>query len=156
MWFALIQTFINMLAPYKSLGERMRCAIEYLESTRFEELPIGRHVIQGDNIYGLVSDYLTCDPSEREYESHKKYIDFHLVIVGEEQIYCCENNKLNIIGEYIEERDKQRYEGTEWDVAVRLQKGMVVILFPSDVHKVGLTVSKVQYVKKLVLKVNVD
>lgn len=149
----MIHTDLSVLGPLKRLGRNMKRALEFLENTDLNQLTCGRHTICGDEIFALVSEYCTCDPSLREYESHKKYVDLHCVIAGEEQIRCCPVHRVSVAGAYSEERDKLSYNGSDWTASVRLQEGTAVILFPSDIHKAGLNVDGVKPVKKLVLKV---
>lgn len=61
-------------------------AFAFLKETDLQTLTPGRHAIDGDNVYGLVSEGPTKDYDKTAFESHKRYIDLQFVISGEENM----------------------------------------------------------------------
>lgn len=146
---------IKQLQPYKKISENLKIAIEYLETVDMNSLELGIYDIKGEDIYAMVSSYTNFDPKERQHEAHNNYIDIQYVIDGEEYAYCCDRSKLKPSSEYIVDRDKQDFAGDAEEVAIRLQKGLVAIYFPSDAHKVCCKIDEPKQVRKLVIKVKV-
>ena len=69
---------------YSGFGERINKAFTYLKETDFSNMEIGKHEIDGENIFALVNEYNTKDESEGKLEAHKKYIDVQFVAKGSE------------------------------------------------------------------------
>lgn len=151
----MILATLNDTALYKALGKRIEYALDFIKSQDLTSAVPGRLDIMGDDLYGVVSQYITHERTECEYEGHRKYIDLHYVIEGEEKLFWYDAAKLTPIGEYIEEKDKQRFSGTDFDAAVKLGRGVIAILYPSDAHFAGAMLADKQQVKKLVLKIKI-
>src|SRR3954470_16939039 len=61
-------------------------AFAYLKNTDLKNLANGKHVIDGDNVYAIVTEAPTKDYDKTAFESHRKYIDLQYVITGEENM----------------------------------------------------------------------
>ena len=62
-------------------------AFAFLHETDLKSLPDGKVEIDGDNVFAYVSSpKLTPFEKEGEAEAHRKYIDIHVPITGEETI----------------------------------------------------------------------
>ncbi len=146
---------IENINLYFGLGERFHVALSYLKKNKFENVKDGRYEIDGDNIYALVSRYLTKPIENGKWESHKKYIDVQFVAEGKERIGHSNLNGMSVIEKYKEDKDIQFLNGT--GDFITAEKNTFVILFPQDVHMPGILADNQQYeVIKVVVKVKAE
>ncbi|MBA4251762.1 MAG: YhcH/YjgK/YiaL family protein [Chlorobiaceae bacterium] len=138
---------------YSSLGERFQKAFNYLLETDFDSLDDGKHLIEGEDIFALVSKYETKPLSMGKWESHKEYIDLQYVHSGREKMGYASSEKLISLGDYDVERDVTFYKG-EGKFLV-FDKGEFILLFPSDIHMPGIAVNISSTVKKIVVKIKI-
>ena len=57
---------------------------EFIKNNDLLNLPIGKHPVDGDNVFATISEYETQEPAERKWESHKKRIDIQIILSGKE------------------------------------------------------------------------
>ena len=149
---------------YKNISERINKSFEYIKSTDLKTLPAGKYLIDGENIFALVSEYKTKPESEGKLEAHRKYIDVQYVISGEELMgYSPLSNpafaeatagRQQILEPYKEENDIVFFAGDK--SFTKVSAGMFAIFFPEDVHMPGISTGKISDVKKLVIKVRTN
>lgn len=138
---------------YIGLNKRIEIALNYIQNTNFTNIELGKHEIDGDNIFAIVSEYETKNAEDCLLEGHKKYIDLQYIIEGSEQIgFASYSNQLPI----------EKYNNTDdyWLFKcnyslMTLHKGFFAILFPDDLHIPGLKVKDPSKVKKLVVKIKI-
>ena len=70
---------------YYSLSPRLRTAFEWLDNTDVASLEVGRHSIDGDDIFVNVSELDLRPRSAAALEVHNEYIDIQVVFGGEEE-----------------------------------------------------------------------
>ena len=145
---------IENLHLYKNLGERISKSFDYIKTTDLKNLPVGKYLIDGENIFALVSEYKTKSESEGKLEAHRKYIDVQYVIGGEELMGYAPLGNQNILESYKKENDIVFFTGDK--SFIKVSEGMFAMFFPTDVHMPGICVGKKSAVKKLVIKVGVD
>lgn len=136
---------------YYGLGVRIEKALKYLESTDLLQLEIGKHEIEGNNIFAIVSEYKTKNIEQVKWEAHKEYLDIQYVIKGKERIGYSSINEMEVMVEYNEEKDILFVEGQGDFVTVN--EGTFIIFAPNDVHMPGVCFEKPLHVKKVVIKV---
>ena len=93
----------------------------------------------GEGIRCIISAYDTVDESQAFWEAHRKYIDVHCVIQGEEMVSVCSLAQAQV-GTYHEERDYLETNGVPM-VDIRATAGAVLCLFPNDVHRTRVQTS---------------
>lgn len=111
----------------------------------------------------LAEDRIFCNPvqfvskpeSECKYEAHRKYIDVHYILKGEEGIATAGVGKLDVDTPYDEGKDIGFYTGKE-DGRYLLKKGDFMVCYPSDAHKVGMMGAEPQAIEKIVVKIKVS
>jgi YhcH/YjgK/YiaL family protein len=142
---------INVINKYKSLHPRFEKAFEFILSADINNLTVGKHQIDGENIYASVNEYTT--KAEGYLEAHKKYIDIQIVAKGTEKIGFARLNDQVVKDAYNGEKDITFYYGDcEY---VKLEPGTFAIFFPEDLHKPGISVDQPVEVKKIVIKVRI-
>ena len=102
-------------------------------------------------MYVNVVEYQTAFAEERIWEAHKKYIDLHLMLCGQEQIDLSfiQNMKLN---EYVEKNDFLPMVGAK-NCSVMLRAGDFLVCDFSDGHRTGIAVEGKESIKKAIFKI---
>ena len=98
----IVDTLKN-LNCYRGISQRLDKAFDFLQKTNLNELPEGRHDIEGDAVYALVQSYTTMNPAKVDFEAHRKYIDIQYLREGSEIIYWALVDELQPKGEFSEE-----------------------------------------------------
>ncbi len=152
----MISDSLNNLKKYEHLVPLTKEIINYLESNDIYSLSGGRYEIAGDSAFILIQEYYTMPETEKDWESHKKYIDIQLVMDGCEYMGYSPKDFLNIKKEYSTENDIIFYENDDKEHSnIMVHKNHFCIFFPEDAHKPGLHTKEVSRVKKAVIKVMV-
>ena len=89
---------------YEHLSPRIKRAFDYLRRTDLASLSPGRHDIDGDRLYVMLSQYETKSKPQGTWEAHRRYIDLQVVIQGTEQIGYSHVGRLTP-GAYATDRD---------------------------------------------------
>ena len=79
--------FANRIADserFEFMNPHFKTAFRFLRETDLASLPLGKVEIDGDNVFAFVSAPELKPFTERDCEVHRKYIDIHTPIVGEE------------------------------------------------------------------------
>jgi len=128
-------------------------AFNYLKITDLQSLELGRHVIDSDNVFALVNEYLTKEEDEVLFETHRKYVDVQYLISGIELMSIThESNKVEILIPYDEEIDKEFLAVGESSHYVATPERFF-IFFPPDLHRTDIKINENSPVKKVVVKV---
>lgn len=158
-WNAKPDPSINRKAfavSYFKNKDRWDKAFQFMKSNDLPNLEAKRYDIDGDNVYAPVSEYITKNPEEARYESHKKYIDVQYVASGKELIGIAPASALKeVLAPYDETRDVE-FMSVEGGVSHNAEPGKFFILFPDDLHCPGLRDGENSPVKKVVVKVKID
>lgn len=109
-----------------------------------------------ENIFALEQVFQTKDREECFIESHKKYIDFQLILSGNEQMEYIDIDKLEVENDYDGVKDVITYKLTDKTSKFLLQSEDLAIFFPDDAH-IGLPkYKKSELVHKTVIKLPVE
>lgn len=156
----MVHGHINHAQEYFNLAPGIRLALEFLARTNLEALSEGRHPVDDDRVFALVSDYATKRPEETFWEAHRRHIDVQFVVHGDERIGYGNIDRF-VEEPYNESRDLVVAKG-ESERSVAVGPGEFVILFPHDVHMPGLQPdgaggdAERRQVRKVVVKVRID
>lgn len=152
---ALPDASINITAFEKHYGEfpeRWETAFEYLVHNDLKALPLGRKDLN-ENVYVAVSEYMTKDIEDADYEAHKQYIDLQYIITGEELIGLTRDyTALKVISPYVEEKDIEFYDYNGGEL-LSATPDIFFIFFPGDIHKPCIKKTNNSKVKKIVVKI---
>lgn len=145
---------LDNAALYFGLGERIALALAYLQKTDCTQLALGKHPLQGEQVFALVQDNTTKLREQGVWEAHRKYIDVQFVAAGVEEMGYANIDTLSVKKPYDEQTDFALFEGPGSFVTV--PAGSFTIFFPQDGHIPGLAVAgKPSAVRKVVVKVAV-
>jgi biofilm protein TabA len=136
---------------YKQLGPRFAQAIEYARSTDLSKLSVGRHEIDGANLYLIIRSYTTEKAFERKYEIHRKYMDLQLMLEGQEIIYCADAEGMEPVTEY-DAKEDILFLKEDAGTAVLVSAGEFLIAYPHDAHKPQCAAGVPKLVRKAVFK----
>lgn len=139
---------------YHALGPRIRAGLDWL-ARRDPALPVGRHEIAGDDVFALVQQYDTVDPRERQFESHRNYLDIQFIAAGVETLYYAPVRELTVTTPYNPEKDFSLHADPAVATPLRARAGMFALFSPHDAHKPGCRDGDVSQVSKIVVKVRV-
>lgn len=138
---------------YFNNKERWDKAFEYLKNTDLNALEVKRHDIDGDNLFALVSEYITKNEEDAKFEAHKKYVDIQYVISGSEQMSVAPvTKKGEVLTPYDETKDLEFMTVTESSQFIATPDKFF-LFFPSDLHRPGVKAGENAQVKKVVIKV---
>ena len=136
-----VETFYQQ---YQKNTKQWQTLFRWLRDTDLTAIPKGKHPIAGSTLVASVEDTENGPLEKRNTESHRKKIDFQIVVRGTEGFALLDHASSTISKPYDEKKDVMRYnyvrEDTHFfDVAA----GQFVIFFPTDWH-----IAKVQTKKK--------
>lgn len=104
-----------------------------------------------DQCFVNVISYTTKEAFDEVFESHKKYIDVHYIVDGEEKIYYGGNIK-EIVKNYNDKDDYELLKLTNYK-SIDYFKGQAVELLPDEGHMAGYSIGEKKSILKIVLKI---
>ncbi|WP_298739673.1 YhcH/YjgK/YiaL family protein [uncultured Chitinophaga sp.] len=139
---------------YYGLGPKFVKAFEYLKRTDLASLTKGRYEIEGKDIFAIVNEYETVDPSGEQMESHKQYIDVQYIVRGAELIGHDLLLDKSPSQAYDEAADYMLFPEKPAFFS-RMEQNYFAIFFPTDLHMPNLRIDEPGEVKKVVIKISV-
>ncbi len=152
----MIVTTLQDSGRYIGLSAGLDKALAWLLSGVHESLPEGRHDIDGDKVFALVSRYSTKSPEACKFETHTAYLDIQVAVAGQEDVEVTTMADMEVLVPY--KPDVAFWKlGRERSVhRISLQPGVVLVLFPEDVHKPSISPDGIPVsMHKVVIKVAV-
>lgn len=145
---------IKNLQEYDYLLSDIKKCFEYASSNDLLNYEKGSYKIDGDDLFVNIVEYETTDVENRFWEAHRKYLDLHLMLDGQEQI------DINFIGnmkkkEFVEKDDFLPLEGDK-NGHVILKKDDFLICYPNDAHRTSVKVGHSQKIKKAIFKIIIN
>jgi biofilm protein TabA len=140
---------------YTALSPRFAKGFAFLRGMKADLAP-GRHEIDGEEVYASVQRHFTKPVAERQYESHRKYIDIQYIHTGREIMYWAPLPLLtNVTMPYDEKGDAALYSLIPEGVPLQVSGGQFVIFYPQDGHVPSCAWDQPAEVSKVVVKVRV-
>ena len=130
--------------------------LSYLANTNLQNLSPGKHLIDGEELFAVVSDYTTEPKEMRRPEGHEKYIDIQYVASGEEILGCSFATPGNKVSEdNLKTSDVVFYSTVENETDIKLTAGAYAIVFPQDIHRPGCSNLTNLQLRKIVVKIKI-
>ncbi len=148
----MITDSFEHLLRYQSIHPSFTKAFAFLLGNPLKQLQPGKYMIDNDNIFAIVNEYHTKTIENYRWEVHRKYIDIQLIIDGTEKIGLGLPESMQEVEAYDEIKDIAFYNGE--GSYVTLPKNSFMILFPGEYHMPGVINEQAEYIKKIVVKVN--
>lgn len=125
-----------------------------IEVARKLDIGCYEKLILNDTIFSIPQNTLLKSSLECIFESHKEYIDIHIIINGVENIELLDIKEVSTPYEENIENDYFLYKSDEDTKKVILDQDRIGIFLFEDIHKVGIKSSYVENnVVKVVLKI---
>ena len=141
---------IEHFEKYVSLNPNFGKVLEFIQKCNLEELPFGRNEISDDSVFANVVEAKPKGREDAQIEIHRKYIDVHVPLSGDEIIGYTPLEELPY-AEFVEADDAALYPTA---LAARdyfnVKKGEFAIFFPQDGHAPAITETAL---KKIIVKV---
>jgi YhcH/YjgK/YiaL family protein len=148
----VILTTLADSAPYEVLGSRVAAGLRWLREMD-PAIADGRHAIEGDDVFALVSSYQTSPATEKRFESHRVYVDLQYVAAGHERILHSPVDELVVETPYDSATDILFYADPPFASSLLMRPGDLAVFHPGDGHKPGCMAGGRHEVKKVVVKV---
>ena len=133
----MILDALTNISCYAGLNPHFPKVVEFLEHNDLSTLPLGRHTIDGDDVFVNIVDTPAKERAAAKIETHDQMIDIQIPISDtEEQGYT----PRTVLPEapYCEADDISFYEG-EAQHYYTINPGEFVIYFPWDGHAPAIT-----------------
>lgn len=151
-----IEWIIGKQTDSQTVEERIRQAIDYLQSIDVKSIPIGEKQVVNNHFFYTVQSYVTKPVNKCKLESHRKNIDIQIMIKGHELMDIVDTSRLS---------EKEQYDAANdvvfWNVPSRmarimLSEGDCIVLYPENAHR-GAATDKIDCdVLKIVGKVALE
>ena len=110
----------------------------------------------GEGVRAIEQAYQTKSPKEAFYESHKKMVDFQMVVSGREIFFVAPHSLCEVKVPYDNQKDLIEYHPSPYASSLLLFRGNLAVFEPNDVHAGGIAPDKIELVQKVVVKVPKD
>lgn len=138
-------------ALYEGISENLKKGFDFLKNTDLLAAEIGRHEIDGTNVFALVSEYDSKKPEDCKLEAHQVYADIQFIVLGREAIGFATFNNQAVTAEYNPDKDIVFFSGETTPLI--MEAGMFAVFFPQDTHRPCMQIDGPEKVKKVVVKV---
>lgn len=135
------------------LPDALRQAIEHVKAHVNEATPLGKHDIDGNNLFYLVSEDSTEPQAERRAEYHARYLDIQIVLRGQEGMTFSTLPAGEPQTDWLADKDIAFLAEGAQEKTVILNEGDFVVFYPGEVHKPLCAVGAPAKVRKAVVKV---
>jgi biofilm protein TabA len=141
---------INVLRPW--LQADLREAIEWVKQNITDATPLGKHDIDGNRLFCLVSEDSTQPIAERRAEYHARYLDIQIVMRGTEGMTFSTLPADTPDTDWLADKDIAFLPEGEQEKTFVMQEGDFVVFWPGEVHKPLCAVGAPATVRKVVVK----
>lgn len=119
---------------YCQLHPAFERAFAFLKQSNLAGLPTGRHDVDGDRLFCMISKGPARARAEARLEAHRKYIDIQYVIAGDEEMGWKPTAACTVVDVgYDADKDIEFFKD-EPETWTRVPPGSFVIFFPQDAH----------------------
>ena len=140
---------------YRGIHPNLDLALEHITPEFLAALRDNQRVeLKGDLVYCTRFTYETIPQEESFFEAHRRYLDIHIMVEGEERVDVNRPEDLKLTDAQ-EGNDFYAYQGESWHSAV-LRPGAFLVVFPGDAHRIKVQVDGPKTVSKAVFKVCID
>ena len=145
-------------ANYKGFSPLLDRALDLLTPEFLESVGTVTVHVDGDKLYATRNLFDTAPQEETFFESHKRYLDIHVVVRGEERMEIADPADLTL-DEAKSNPEGDFYAFTEKSAEHQdliLTPGSFLVAFPDDAHRCRGQVKGVSHVEKIVFKILIE
>ena len=149
----MILDSLNNTAKVERLHPLFKKAFDYIKETDFSKVEDGKYELDGSRLFLSVVSLTGKDKNDAAIETHKKYIDIQLPLLGVEKIGWkpgCELQEESI--PYDEAKDIAFYVDRP-TAYTKIYPGQFAVYFPEDGHAPGIGEGNI---RKVIVKVQVE
>ncbi len=149
----MILDSLNNTAKVERLHPLFKKAFDYIKETDFSKVEDGKYELDGSRLFVSVVSLTGKDKNDAAIETHKKYIDIQLPLLGVEKIGWkpgCELQEESI--PYDEAKDIAFYVDRP-TAYTKIYPGQFAVYFPEDGHAPGIGEGNI---RKVIVKVQVE
>jgi YhcH/YjgK/YiaL family protein len=134
---------------------RWNKAFEFLATRDLTTMETGRYELEGSDLFVNVSEYVTKNMEEVQYEAHRQYADIQYLAKGREHIGVADmkNNVLTV--PYDSLKDVAFFAAADSAFRPATAENFF-IFFPDDAHRPGVKIQENDSVRKIVVKVRIQ
>lgn len=144
---------VKNLKEYLSTIKYGKEIIEFLEKTDFDNLPLGKTQIVGEELFVNYVSY-TTEKTSGDFEAHRFYVDLQLIIDGEERIDYANLSECKTTKPFNKDGDYELFSCENFS-SLYLNKNDFAIFFPQDAHRPSIIGRKPSLVKKAIFKIKI-
>ena len=134
---------------YRGIHPRLDGVLDRLNEAFLATVGPETMELEGDRLYVTRFTYETLPREETFFEAHKRYLDVHLMVQGEERVELASPGGLTL---FEHQGDFYAYRG-EAEQSLVLRPGSFLVVFPEDAHRIKIQVNGPATVSKVVFKV---
>ena len=134
---------------YRGIHPRLDGVLDRLNEAFLATVGPETMELEGDKLYVTRFTYETLPREETFFEAHKRYLDVHLMVQGEERVELASPGGLTL---FEHQGDFYAYRG-EAEQSLVLRPGSFLVVFPEDAHRIKIQVNGPATVSKVVFKV---
>ena len=139
------------LTKYQGIHPNLKTVIEFLDQVDSDSLVMGRNDISGEDVFLMLQENELSETFTGHYEYHKKYLDLHITVEGEETMVYGFDKNLEI---------KPYDAKDDYGLVTCLQKetflipeNHFVLFLPGEAHEPSKVTLNSKKVKKYVVKI---
>ena len=134
---------------YRGIHPRLDQVIDRLNDGFLSTVGPETMALEGDALYVTRFTYETLPLEDTFFEAHRRYLDVHLMVAGEERVDLASPEGLTL---FEQRGDFYAYRG-EAEQSLVLRPGSFLVVFPEDAHRIKIQVNGPETVSKVVFKV---
>ena len=135
---------------YRGIHPSLDLALEHITPEFLGRLEDGVPVeLDGNKVYCTRFTYDTIPEEESFFEAHRRYLDIHIMLQGEERVDIAHPDGLEL---FDSKDDFYAYRG-ESQQSLILRPGAFLVVFPGDAHRIKVQLERPRTVTKAVFKV---
>ena len=146
----------EFVVAYFKNKERWDKAFDFLKNNDLTQFELKRHDIDGDNLYAPITEYMTKNEEDAQFEAHKNYIDIQYVISGSEMIGLASVEQMKKVTVPYDGSKDLEFMTVNQLTNYKATPERFFIFFPSDIHRPGLKDGVNSPVRKVVVKLKID
>lgn len=149
----MILDSLHNTGKIENLHPLFKQAFEYVKSADFSKMEDGKYELEGSRLYISIASIHGKSKEDAAIETHKKYIDIQLPLLGVEKIGWKSRYELQQESSpYNAEKDIAFYVDRP-TAYTKIYPGQFVIYFPEDGHAPGIGEG---IIRKVIVKVQVE
>ncbi len=139
---------------YRGIHPNLDLALEHITPAFLDSVDGLRTELKGGDVYAARFTYETVPPEESFFEAHRKYLDIHIMVRGDERVEIAPPEALEEF-DRAEANDFYAYRGTA-HYRLTLAPGDFLVVFPGDAHRIKMQTDGPATVSKVVFKVRIN